>query len=52
MKVIFVQPEFSQKSAQTISKAIDGVVVQLNPLNSDYINNLRHIALEVEKAFK
>lgn len=51
VKIIFVQPEFSQKSAQVIAKAIDGVVVQLNPLNPDYINNLRHIALEIEKVF-
>lgn len=52
MKVIFVQPEFSQKSAQVIAEAIDGAVVILNPLDPDYINNLKRIALEVEKAFK
>ena len=52
MKIIFVQPEFSQKSAQVIAKAIDGAVVVLDPLNPDYINNLKHIAFEIEKAFK
>ena len=51
VKVIFVQPEFSLKSAQVIARAIDGAVIMLNPLDPDYINNLRHIAFEVKKAF-
>jgi zinc transport system substrate-binding protein len=51
VKVIFVQPEFSQKSAQVIAKAIDGAVVILDPLHPDYINNLKRIAFEIEKAF-
>ena len=51
VKVIFVQPEFSQKSAKIIAKAIDGVVVQLNPLNPDYLNNLKYIASEIAKVY-
>lgn len=51
VKIIFVQPEFSQKSAQLIAKAIDGAVVILDPLHEDYINNLKHIADKVRKAF-
>ncbi len=50
VKVVFVQPEFPQKSAETIADAIDGVVVKLNPLNPDYIENLKKIAREVKKA--
>jgi zinc transport system substrate-binding protein len=49
VKVIFVQPEFPQKSAERIAEAIDGAVVNLNPLNPDYLENLRRIAREVEK---
>lgn len=52
VKVIFVQPEFSQKSAQVIAEAIDGAVVILDPLHPDYINNLKRIAFEIEKVFK
>ena len=49
VKVIFVQPEFSQKSAGAIAKAIGGSVITLNPLNPDYLNNLLNIAEEVKK---
>lgn len=52
VKIIFVQPEFSQNSARSIAQAIDGAVLTLQPLNPDYINNLLHIASELEKAFQ
>lgn len=52
VKIIFVQPEFSQKSANAIAKAIDGRVVSLNPLNPDYINNMKKMADEIEGALK
>ncbi len=51
VKIIFVQPEFSQKSAEAVADAIGGAVIILNPLSPDYINNLRYIAEEVKKAF-
>jgi zinc transport system substrate-binding protein len=51
IRIVFVQPEFSQNSAKAISDAIDGTVVSLSPLNPDYINNLRHIAEEIEESF-
>ncbi len=51
VKIIFVQPEFSRKSAAAIADAINGVVITLNPLNPDYINNLRNMAAEIKKAF-
>lgn len=52
VKIIFVQPEFSQESGKKIAQAINGTVVMLNPLNPDYINNLKSISLEIEKSFK
>ena len=52
VKIIFVQPEFSQESAKKIAQAIGGTVIMLNPLNPDYINNLKSISTEIEKAFK
>ncbi|MDA3901509.1 MAG: zinc ABC transporter substrate-binding protein [Spirochaetes bacterium] len=52
VKIIFVQPEFSRESAKKIAEAINGAVVILNPLNPDYVNNLKSISFEIEKAFK
>lgn len=52
VKIIFVQPEFSKKSAQAIATAIDGKVVTINPLNPDYIKNLRMMAQQIKKGLK
>jgi len=51
-KIIFAQPEFSRQSVQVLADAIGGRVVVLNPLNPDYINNLREISAEIRKAYK
>ena len=51
VKVIFVQPEFSQESAKKIAYSINGAVVILNPLSPDYINNLKIISQEIKTAF-
>ncbi len=50
VKLIFVQPEFSKKSAAVIAEAIGGRVAELNVLSPDYINNLNKIADEVRRA--
>lgn len=49
VRVIFVQPQFSTKSAETVAKAIGGAVIPINPLARDYIANLDRIASAVEK---
>jgi zinc transport system substrate-binding protein len=43
-KVIFVQPEFSTRSAETIASEIGGSVVLISPLDLDWMNNLRKVA--------
>ena len=52
IKVIFVQPQFSSKSAQQLSKAIGGRVAVVDPLAQDWANNLRQVAEEFNNAFK
>ncbi len=42
--IIFVQPEFSKRTAETIAKEIDGRVVELFVLSPDWLNNLKTIA--------
>ena len=52
IRVIFVQPEFSTKSAETIAKAIEGEVVFANPLALDWADNLKKVAIKFEAALK
>jgi zinc transport system substrate-binding protein len=49
-KVIFVQPQFSTKSAETIAKAIGGQVVFADPLSPDWAENLRAQAAKFKSA--
>lgn len=44
VKVVFVQPQFSAKSAQTIAGQIGGKVVFVDPLARDWAANLRSVA--------
>ena len=47
IKTIFVQKQFSQKSAESIARQIGGNVVSLDPLAEDYIENLRRIGIKI-----
>ena len=42
-KVIFVQPQYSQKSAQTIAEQVGCVVVFIDPLPVNYYDELRKV---------
>lgn len=44
IRVIFVQPQFSTKSATHVAEAINGVVVPIDPLAPDYVANLQQVA--------
>jgi zinc transport system substrate-binding protein len=48
--LIFVQPQFSRRDAETVAEAIGGAVVPLDPLAEDYLSNLRHIAATIRVA--
>ena len=50
VRVIFVQPQFSRRSAKAIAGAIDGAVIPIDPLSKDYIKNLERIADSVKSA--
>jgi zinc transport system substrate-binding protein len=50
--VIFVQPQFSTKSAETIAKAIGGQVVFADPLSLDWGKNLRDLAEKFKAALR
>ena len=50
LKTIFVQKQFSQASAKAIAKSVNAEVVTLNPLPSDYISNMKHVADTIARA--
>jgi zinc transport system substrate-binding protein len=49
VKVIFVQRQFSPKTAESVSQAIGGAVVPVDPLARDYLENLEEMARLIEK---
>ena len=51
-KVLFVQPQFDQKSGQAIAQAIGGKVVPLDPLEADVYNNLKDMALSIKQSLE
>jgi zinc transport system substrate-binding protein len=52
VRVIFVQPQFSKKSADVVAKSIGGAVVPINPLSKDYLANLETMAAAVEQGLR
>lgn len=52
IRVIFVQPQFSTKSARLVAKEIGGQVVFADPLATDWLANLRGIAQKFKAALK
>lgn len=44
VKVIFAQPEFSARDAETIADEIDGEVLLISPLAPDWLDNMRRVA--------
>lgn len=52
IRVIFVQPQFSDSSAELIAKAIEGEVIKADPLAYDWIDNLRKVAAAFRTALR
>lgn len=50
VRVIFVQPQFSEKTAETIARSIGGSVVSLDNLSRDYLANMKSMALQIAAA--
>ena len=52
IKVIFVQPQFSSKSAKLVAKEINGEVAFVDPLAENWSANLREVANKFKSALK
>ncbi len=50
--IIFVQPQFSQKSAKVVAREIKGKVISVDPLAEDWSANLREVAEKFKSAAK
>ena len=52
IKVIFAQPQFSEKSARIVANAIHGKVVLADPLAEDWPGNMRKVGREMAAALR
>ncbi len=52
IKVVFVQPQFSTKSAELVAREIGGQVAFADPLAEDWMTNLREVAQKFQAALK
>ena len=52
IRVVFLQPQFSSKSAEMISREIGGHVVYVDPLAENWSRNLREIARKFAAALR
>ncbi len=52
VNTVFVQPQFSQKSAGVIAQALGGKVVKLDPLARDWAANLETAAQRIKEALR
>jgi zinc transport system substrate-binding protein len=51
VRAIFVQPQFSRTTAETMAKTMGAEVVTLDPLSADYLANLRDMAGKIYSAY-
>jgi zinc transport system substrate-binding protein len=52
VKVVFVSPQFNQKSAEAIAQAIGGRVVMVDSLARDYVPYMRYVFNEMLRSME
>lgn len=52
IRVIFVQPQFSARSAELIARSVDGEVVFVDPLAENWLANMRAVADKFKEALR
>lgn len=52
IRVIFAEPQFSTRAAETIAEEIDGEVILVDDLAEDWADNLREVANEFASALR
>jgi len=49
IRIIFVQPQFAKKSAETVAAAIEGAVIPIDSLAPDWFDNIKRIAETIKE---
>lgn len=52
VRIVFVQPQFDDKSAKSIAQAIDGAIVPMDALIKDVLENLLAMAAKIDSALQ
>ncbi|SMP46878.1 zinc transport system substrate-binding protein [Desulfonatronum zhilinae] len=52
IRVVFVSPQFSTRSAETIASAIEGQTIAINPLAENWMENMRTVAEKFKQAMQ
>ncbi len=52
IKIVFIAPQFSKKSAEIIANGIKGKVAVINPLDENWAKSLIHTSEEIVKSYK
>lgn len=52
IRVVFVQPQFSRRSAELVAREIGARVVVADPLPADWFANMNEVAAKIEAALK
>ena len=52
IRVVFVSPQFSTRSAETIASAIGGQTIAINPLAENWMENMRTVAKKFKQAMQ
>ncbi len=52
VRFIFIQPQFSRKTAQAIASAIGATLIPLDPLAKDYIDNMETMGRRIAEALR
>lgn len=50
VRAVFVQQQFSQRTARAVAEALDAALVEADPLAYDYIRNLREVSIRMAEA--
>ena len=52
VKVVYVQPQFSKRAAETIAKELGAVIVETDPLSADFLENTQKFVDGLKEASK